>query len=71
MSSEQVDINHLKTQNINDVDITPDIEIKPRVDINLLLSKVRAEKRKENKLNYVFFAMASAVILIMGIIISL
>ncbi len=71
MSSEQVDINHLKTQNINDVDITPDIEIKPRVDINLLLSKVRAEKRKENKLNYVFFVMASAVILIMGIIISL
>ena len=71
MSSEQVDIDHLKIPKINDIDIIPDIEITPRVDINLLLSRVRAEKRKENKLNYVSFAMASAVILIMGIIISL
>ena len=71
MSSEQVDIDHLKIPKINDIDIIPDIEITPRVDINLLLSRVRAEKRKENKLNYVYFAMASAVILIMGIIILL
>jgi len=41
-----------------------------RVDINLLLARARKEKGKENKINLVLFSMVSAVILVVGIILS-
>ena len=65
MSSEQININTLENQKIIDVNITP------KVDINFLISRARAEKRKENKLNYILFAIICAVILTLGIILSL
>ena len=65
MSSEQININTLQNQKIIDVNITP------KVDINFLISRARAEKRKENKLNYILFGMICAVILTLGIILSL
>tara|TARA_B100001123_G_C15221163_1_gene991300 strand:- start:1017 stop:1238 length:222 start_codon:yes stop_codon:yes gene_type:complete len=42
-----------------------------RVDINVLLSKVRQEKKKQNKENIVFFSLISSIIIITGIIASL
>jgi len=65
MSSEQININTLQNQKIIDVNITP------KVDINFLISRARAEKRKENKLNYILFGIICAVILTLGIILSL
>ena len=65
MSSEQININTLENQKIIDVNITP------KVDINFLISRARAEKRKENKLNYILFGIICTVILTLGIILSL
>ena len=42
-----------------------------KVDINLLLSKVRQEKNKEKKENYIFLGLICAVITVTGVIASL
>ena len=42
-----------------------------RVDINVLLDKVRAGKKKEKFENGIFFALSASVIIVTGIIISL
>ena len=42
-----------------------------KVDINLLLSKVRQEKNKEKKDNYIFLGLVCGVVAITGIIASL
>ena len=42
-----------------------------RVDINILLNKVRADQKKEKFENGVFFGLVAAVIVVTGIIISL
>ena len=43
----------------------------PKVDINVLLNKVRKEKKKEIIESYIFLGLISSVILIGGIIVSL
>ena len=43
----------------------------PKVDINILLNKVRKEKKKEKLESYIFLGLISSVILIGGIIVSL
>ena len=43
----------------------------PKVDINVLLNKVRKEKKKEKLESYIFLGLISSVILIGGIIVSL
>ena len=42
-----------------------------KVDINLLLSKVRQEKNKEKKDNYIFLGLVCGVVAVTGIIASL
>ena len=42
-----------------------------RVDINVLLNKVRADQKKEKFENSIFFGLVAAVIVVTGIIISL
>ena len=42
-----------------------------RVDINILLNKVRANQKKEKFENGIFFGLVAAVIVVTGIIISL
>ena len=42
-----------------------------RVDINVLLSKVRDDEKKQKKENLVFFSLVASVIVITGIIASL
>ena len=41
-----------------------------KVDINLLLSKVRQEKNKEKKDNYIFLGLVCGVVAVTGIIAS-
>ena len=42
-----------------------------RVDINVLMAKVRNEKKKQSKENLVFFGLISSVVIIVGVIASL
>ena len=44
---------------------------KAKVDINVLLNRVRTDKKKERFENIIFVSLLSAVILVSGIIISL
>ena len=55
---------HLKTVGTKE-------RIHHRVDINVLMAKVRNEKKKQNKENLVFFGLISSVVVIVGIIASL
>ena len=60
---EQNQIN-LKTRKLSEV------KFSGRVDINVLLARVRKEKNKVNKENFVFFGLISALVLVVGIILS-
>ena len=73
MSSEHsINNKSLETPNIIDIKIeNAQKEIPKRVDINVLLSKVRETKKKEKKENLVFFVLISSVVVITGIIASL
>ncbi len=42
-----------------------------RVDINILMDRVREEKKKEKKENIIFLSLIASVILITGVIASL
>ena len=44
--------------------------IKRKVDINVLLNKVRIEEKKEKLENTVFFGLIAAVILVTGVVVS-
>ena len=72
MSSEHsINNKSLETPNIIDIKIeNAQKEIPKRVDINVLLSKVRETKKKEKKENLVFFGVLSSVVIVTGIIAS-
>ena len=54
--------NHTEPQKINQ---------QQKVDINILLNKVRHEKKRERKENLLFLSLIGSVIVITGIIASL
>ena len=54
-----------------DLNKTPTGHSSKRVDINILLSKVRLEKNKEKKENYIFLGIICAVVTVTGMIASL
>ena len=45
-------------------------KIKHKVDINILLNKVRSEEKKERYESLIFISLVSFVILVTGIIVS-
>ena len=45
-------------------------KVKKKVDINVLLNKVRIEEKKEKFENTVFYGLIVAVILVTGVIVS-
>jgi len=48
-----------------------EVEAQPsKVDINILMDRVRAEKKKEKKENLIFLSLIGSVILITGVIAS-
>ena len=53
-----------------DLNNTPIARSSKRVDINNLLSKVRQEKNKEKKENYIFLGIICGVVAVTGVIAS-
>ena len=53
-----------------DLNKTPIVHSSKKIDINFLLSKVRQEKNKEKKENYIFLGLICGVVAITGIIAS-
>ncbi len=70
MSQEQVARNLTKDTTLEFVKERK-VETQPaKVDINILMDRVRAEKKKEKKENIIFLSLIASVILITGVIAS-
>ena len=69
MSTEKI-IYEEQNQTVLKTSVLSDVKFSGRVDINNLLARVRKEKNKENKENFVFFGLISALVLVVGIILS-
>ena len=74
MSGEQITNNSVETQNIEEdlysLKGSPS-KTKNRVDINVLLDKVRLAQKKERMESTIFFGLVAAVIVVTGIIVSI
>ena len=72
MSGEQITNNSVETQNMEgELHSLKNSSKKQRVDINILLNKVRLAKRKEKMESTIFFSLVAAVIVVTGIIVSI
>ena len=73
MSTEQMSTNLVREQAIGYVDEEKKLKKldSHKVDINILMDRVREEKRKEKKENIIFLSLIASVILITGVIASL
>ena len=71
MSAEKINISDSDNLSPSETPIFKDKEIKGRVDINHLLARVRDEKKKEKKINLIFFSMFASLVIVVGIILSL
>jgi len=74
MSGEQITNTSAENQNIEDdlhsLKGSPS-KTKNRVDINVLLNKVRLAKKKERMESTIFFGLVAAVIVVTGVIVSI
>ena len=73
MSTEQMSTDLTQSQTIGYVDelkVSNNKETR-KVDINILMDRVREEKKKEKKENLIFLSLIGSVILITGVIASL
>ncbi len=66
MSGEQLTGNQAET-----VKTSSNKKFKNKVDINILLNKVRSEEKREKFESIIFISLISFVVLVTGIIISL
>ncbi len=71
MSGEQITDNTVETQNIKGDLHSLKNSQKKRVDINILLNKVRMAQRKEKMESTIFFGLVATVIVVTGIIVSI
>ena len=69
MSAEKI-THQEQQQTILETPILSEVKVTGRVDINDLVARARKIKEKENKINLVFFGLMSALVLIVGIILS-
>ena len=69
MSAEKI-IYEEQNQNVLKTPVLSAVKFSGRVDINDLLTRARKIKEKENKINLVFFGLISALVVIVGIILS-
>ena len=69
MSAEKI-IHEGQNQNVLKAPALSEVKFSGRVDINDLLTRARKVKEKENKINLVFFGLISALVVIVGIILS-
>ena len=63
MSTEQILRRPTKETYLEDQEAQLEQKSSQKVDINILLEKVRAEKKKEKKENLIFLSLISSVIL--------
>ena len=72
MSGEQITNNSVETQNLEgDLHSLKNPQKKQRVDINVLLTKVRMEQKKEKMESTIFFGLVATVIVVTGLIFSI
>ena len=72
MSGEQITNNSVETQTLEgDLHSLKNSKKKQRVDINVLLNKVRLAQQKEKRESTIFFGLVAAVIVVTGIIVSI
>ena len=72
MSGEQITNNPVETQNLEgELHSLKNSSKKKRVDINVLLNKVRSAQKKEKMESTIFFGLVATVILVTGIIVSI
>ncbi len=72
MSGEQITNNSVETQNLEgELHSLKKSSRKKRVDINVLLNKVRLAQKKEKMESTIFFSLVAAVIVVTGIIVSI
>tara|TARA_B100000242_G_scaffold140522_1_gene99798 strand:- start:4448 stop:4651 length:204 start_codon:yes stop_codon:yes gene_type:complete len=64
----KVDIN---SETDNNLSTTHKNNSKKRVDINVLLNRVRADKKKEKLESSIFFGIISLTVILVGVIVSL
>ena len=69
MSAEKI-LHVEQNQNVLKAPALNEIKFSGRVDINDLLTRARKVREKENKINLVFFGLISALVVIVGIILS-
>ena len=69
MSAEKI-IHDVRNQTVLETPVQSEVKFSGRVDINDLLTRARKIKEKENKINLVFFGLISALVLVVGIILS-
>ena len=73
MSTEQMSNDLVNDHTIGYVDGVQEVKKlnNQKVDINVLMDRVREEKKKEKKENIIFMSLIASVILITGVIASL
>ena len=69
MSAEKI-MYEEKNQNVLRTPVLSEVKFSGRVDINDLNARARKEKNKESKINFIFFSLVSALVLIVGILLS-
>ena len=72
MSGEQITKNSIETQTMEgELHSLKNSAKKQRVDINVLLNKVRLAQKKEKMESTIFFGLIAAIIVVSGIIVSI
>ncbi len=71
MSGEHIANNSVEAHLEGELHSLKDLPQKKRVDINVLLSKVRLAQKKEKIESTIFFGLVAAVIVVTGVIVSI
>ena len=72
MSGEQITKNSIETQTLEgELHSLKNSSKKKRVDINVLLNKVRSAQKKEKMESTIFFGLVAAIIVVTGVIVSI
>ena len=72
MSGEQITNSSVETQTLeSELHSLKDSSKKKRVDINVLLNKVRSAQKREKLESTIFFGLVAAVIVVTGLIVSI
>ena len=72
MSGEQITNNSVETQDLEgEHHSLKNSSKKKRVDINVLLNKVRSAQKKERIESTIFFGLVAVVIVVTGLIVSI